>query len=41
MTIKYFDQETICNCCEVNIKKKNQIVCDACHKKQTRDHVFL
>ena len=28
----YFDQETLCLSCRKNIKKKNQIVCDLCHK---------
>jgi len=30
--IPYYDEETICGCCNKNIKKKNQITCDECHK---------
>lgn len=32
--IDYFNSEKICLSCNINIKKENQIVCDACHKNE-------
>jgi predicted amidophosphoribosyltransferase len=34
--IDYFDEECLCRCCEKNIKKANQIVCNQCHQEQSK-----
>jgi hypothetical protein len=34
--VDYYASETLCKCCEKNIKKANQIVCDHCHSEQSK-----